>query len=278
MANVFISYSQAQRESAIELERKLLKRGFTVWLDRQLEPGLNFNDSIQKELKAADIVIVIWSPEAAKSDYVKMEAGIAWAWNKLLPVRLSSLAVSEIPDPFSPLQTIDVANFDDLVDTLKSWDIEPASRQRMTMDEFVSALQKNSANATLPAFLKKVSDAGFRVVFKQSILFKSTIPSFQEISFGTILANGTVHTNYISDWAEKVGDPSIAAEYLDGVAALIENATVKRDGAPWTWRAEVWGALPKLSLLMEKGDAWIELMKRARERFGKAAVSRKANI
>jgi hypothetical protein len=278
MANVFISYSQARRDSANELEKKLVKRGFTVWLDRGLEPGLNFNDSIRKELKDADAVIVIWSPEATKSDYVKMEAGIAWAWNKLLPVRLSGLPVLEIPDPFTSLQTIDIANFDDLVETLKSWDIEPAARQRMTMDEFVWALLKDPANAALPAFLQKVRDAGFRVVFKQSILFKSTIPSFQEISFGTVLANGTVHTNYISDWAEKVGDPSIATEYLDRVAALIENATVKRDGAPWTWRVEVWGALPKLSLLMEKGDAWIELMKSARERFSKPAVLRKANI
>jgi hypothetical protein len=247
-------------------------------LDTGLEPGLNFNDFIRKELKDADAVIVIWSPEATKSDYVKMEAGIAWAWNKLLPVRLSSLPALEIPDPFTSLQTIDVTNFDGLLATLKSWDIEPALRQRMTMDEFVSALLKDSGNATLRAFLQKVSDAGFRVVFKQSILFKSTIPSFQEISFGTILANGAVHTNYISDWAEKIGDPNIADEYLDAVAALIENATVKRDGPPWTWRVEVWGTLPKLSLLMEKGDAWIELMKRARERFAKAAVSRNVNI
>jgi hypothetical protein len=247
-------------------------------MDTGLEPGLNFNDSIRKELKDADAVIVVWSPEAAKSDYVKMEAGIAWAWNKLLPVRQSNLPVSEIPDPFTPLQTIDIANFDDLVETLKSRDIEPASRQRMTMDEFVSALLKEQTNASLPAFLQKVRSAGFRVVFKQSILFKSTIPSFQEISFGTVLANGTVHTNYISDWAERVGEPSIATEYLDAVAALIENATVRRDGPPWTWRVEVWGALPKLSLLLENGDAWIELMKRARERFAKAAVMRQVNI
>jgi hypothetical protein len=278
MANVFISYAREQSESASDLGQKLVKRGFTIWMDKRLPAGANFNDTIREELEKADAVVVIWSPEAAQSNYVKMEAGIAWAWDKLLPARLSSFPTPAIPDPFTPLQTIDVADIEGLVGTLKSWDIAPASHQKMTMDEFLSALLKDSAHAALPAFLQKVKEAGFKVVFKQTILFKSTIPGFQQINFGGIIANGTVNTNYISDWAEQVGDPSIALEYLDQVAALIENATVKRENASWTWRVEVWGSLPKLSLLLEKGDAWIDLMKRAREGFVMAAASREAGL
>jgi hypothetical protein len=278
MANVFISYAREQSESASELGQKLVRRGFTIWMDDTIAPGSNFNDSIREGLEKADAVVVIWSPEAAQSNYVKMEAGIAWAWGKLLPARLSSFPASEIPDPFTPLQTIDINEIEDLVETLRSRDITPASHQRTTMEEFLSALLRDPANAALPAFLQKLNKVGFNVVFKQTILFKSTIPGFQQINFGGIIANGTVNTNYISSWAKQVGNPDIAVEYLDNVAALIEHAKVKRENAPWTWRVEVWGNLPKLSLLLEKGDAWIELMKRARERFVMAAASREVGL
>ena len=259
----------------MRLAEALKRRGFTTWMDTGLVAGLNFNDSIRKELADAEKVIVIWSPESIKSDYVKMEAGIAWAWNKLLPVRLSSMAVTEIPEPFAPLQTIDIANLDGLAETLKSVGIEASARRQLSSDEFIAALAKEVKSIDLSAFLQKVRNAGFRVVIKQSMFFKSTIPGFQEVSFATVLANGTVNTNYISDWAEKAGDAAVATSYLNGVAALIEHGTVRRENAPWTWRVEVWGVLPKLSSLLEHGDAWIELMKKAREQFALAAADRK---
>jgi hypothetical protein len=105
-------------------------------------------------------------------------------------------------------------------------------------------------------------------------MIKATIPNFAEVNFGTLSPDGTVQTNYISESSERLGDPSIAGEYLDGVARLIEGAAVRRDGKSWNWRVEVLGQLPKISSLLARREEWLALMKKARDRFIKVAAAR----
>lgn len=215
MADVFISYAQAAAESAKALEARLRRSGFSTWIDSGLEPGANFNDSIRNELSAAGAVVVVWSPEAAASEYVKMEAGIAWAWEKLLPVRLSDMPPAEIPVPFRDIQTIEIASFEAIVETLEDWGIGPTRRRKkLSVDEFFEMLdaQEPGLRVKLHDWRIKAEGQGFKAVFRQTLMFKSAIPGFQDVSFGTILPNGTVNTNYISDWSQQLKDPGIAAD------------------------------------------------------------------
>jgi hypothetical protein len=124
--------------------------------------------------------------------------------------------------------------------------------------------------------LRRCEEEGFRVVPRRSLIIKATIPNFVQVNFGTLFPDGTVQTNYISELSERIGDPSIAAEYLDGVARLIEGATVRRDGTSWNWRVEVSGQLPKISSLLARGEEWLALMKAARDRFTKSAAANAA--
>ena len=272
MADVFISYSQQTRAAAEALAQALSGRGLEVWWDTRLTSGQRFDDEIRSQLRAAGAAIVIWCPTSVTSDYVLMEAGIAYAWERLITVRTADLPVENIPGPFCGLHADLVTDIERIMVALGEHEVVPKSaggRKRMTKDEILSALKVIDAAlpARLLAWLEKCQAAGFRVVTGRSLMVKATIPFLGDVNFGTILADGTLNTNYISESADRIGVPDIAADYLACVARLIDGASVRRDGKPWTWRVEVFGALPAVSALLDRGDEWLGFMTTARQQF-----------
>lgn len=88
MADVFISYARDDRATIEKLAVALEASGYSVWWDRHLESGAEFSADIERELGAADAVIVCWSQEGTKSRWVKDEANVAAEAGKLLAVTL----------------------------------------------------------------------------------------------------------------------------------------------------------------------------------------------
>ena len=76
---IFISYSH--RDGAAEAERLAMllnERRFDVFLDRfRLEPGVDFAERIADELADKAMVVVVETPEAVLSDWVRHELSIA---------------------------------------------------------------------------------------------------------------------------------------------------------------------------------------------------------
>ncbi len=107
-------------------------------------------------------------------------------------------------------------------------------------------------------------------------MIKSAIPNFGEINLGTLFPNGRLQTNYISDSAHRIGDRTIADDYLDGIAKLVPDASVRRDGSPWNWRVEVLGELPSITSILDHAEQWLLLMKDTRRRFIEASNARRA--
>ena len=280
MADVFLSYSQKSPEAAKALAAALKAKGIEVWWDERLIAGERFDDVIRDQLLNASAVIVVWTADSVQSTYVTMEAGIAWGFNKLIPVRVAGLLAETVPEPFRKLQTDDAADIERILRALAAKDILPqggSSRKNLSKEEIMLALGR--IDPELPdkveTWLRKCQEAGFRIVIKRSIMIKATIPNFTEVNFGTLLTEGTLQTNYISESSERLGDPSIAAEYLDGVAQLL-NGAVRRDVKSWGWRVEVYGSLPNIADALAKGDEWIRLMKEARRRFITTAAAKSA--
>jgi hypothetical protein len=106
-------------------------------------------------------------------------------------------------------------------------------------------------------------------------MIKAAVPGLGEVNFGTLFPDGKLQTNYISETAERAGNPAIAAAYLDGIAALIDGV-VRRDGTPWNWRVEVFGELPKISQVLAHSDGWLRLMIEARRQFMERVISQQA--
>jgi adenylate cyclase len=110
--DVFISYARATEAEAIRIAAALDDLGYEVWRDDQLAAHEEFSDVIQQRLEAASAVLVLWSREAVKSQWVRSEANRARAENKLVQVNVDGVA---LPMPFDQIHC---AN-------LKGWRGEP---------------------------------------------------------------------------------------------------------------------------------------------------------
>lgn len=110
MADIFISYSQQNREQARLLAAFLEAEGYSVWWDTSLLGGDNFRKVIMTELGRARAVIAIWTEQSIHSDWVASEAGRAHADRKLIPVKQRSLTYRDIPPPFDNMH---IENVDD---------------------------------------------------------------------------------------------------------------------------------------------------------------------
>jgi adenylate cyclase len=107
MARVFLSYAREDVETARKLAGVLADAGQTVWWDRHVHGGANFSEEIDRELKNAQIVMVLWSPTSIASAWVQDEAAEGRDTGRLVPPhsRSSKPQVSQ-------LQCIDLSPWD----------------------------------------------------------------------------------------------------------------------------------------------------------------------
>src|SRR6185503_12452342 len=75
MASVFLSYDRDDGDRARQFARALEKAGHQVWWDLHVRGGAQFSKVIEEALKAADVVVVLWSKESIESPWVRDEAG-----------------------------------------------------------------------------------------------------------------------------------------------------------------------------------------------------------
>jgi hypothetical protein len=101
MTDVFVSYAKKDIQHASALALFLEAEGFSVWWDRSLEAGDDYQRVIASKLGAARVVVVIWSPNSIESQWVRAEALAAQRDGKLIPVRTGDLDYDRIPPPFN---------------------------------------------------------------------------------------------------------------------------------------------------------------------------------
>lgn len=111
MPDVFISYKREQRSEVEKIAERLVEMGFTVWYDASLTAGHSFSDEIDKEARAARVVLVCWSPDARTSNWVRSEALIGFDRNCLAAAYVAG------PDHFSPPAPFNSVHMQDL----RSW-------------------------------------------------------------------------------------------------------------------------------------------------------------
>jgi hypothetical protein len=104
VADIFISYASPDRETARALAERLAELGYSVWWDRTIPPGRQFDEVIQEALHAARCVIVLWSAQSVRSNWVKTEAAEALALDRLVPA-----LIENVPPPME-FKRIQAAN------------------------------------------------------------------------------------------------------------------------------------------------------------------------
>ena len=71
MAGVFLSYARDDTPKARQVAAALEKAGHSVWWDLHVRGGTQFSKVIEEALKAADVVVVLWSAQSVESPWVR---------------------------------------------------------------------------------------------------------------------------------------------------------------------------------------------------------------
>ena len=87
---VFLSYARADRARVGKLAEALQAAGIAVWWDTAIETGSRFSADIERELNAADVVVVVWSAASVNSAWVLDEAGAGRDRGRLVPVQIDA--------------------------------------------------------------------------------------------------------------------------------------------------------------------------------------------
>jgi hypothetical protein len=101
MSDVFVSYSDSDRERVIPIIQLLGKQGWTVWWDRNIPPGKVFDRVIEEAIATTKCVLVIWSRASIESDWVKNEASEGVRRGIMIPVLIDNV---QIPFEFRRIQ------------------------------------------------------------------------------------------------------------------------------------------------------------------------------
>jgi TIR domain len=126
MADIFVSYKSADRPRAETLKSWFERAGWSVWIDRGIEIGEEFEPRIARELESARLIAVVWSAEARRSDWVLREAEFARRNGKLLQIHGTGLPLL---DPYDKIQAV----------RMQSWSGESSHSERVRLLQAVAA-------------------------------------------------------------------------------------------------------------------------------------------
>ncbi|MEO6114182.1 MAG: TIR domain-containing protein [Sphingomicrobium sp.] len=108
MSRIFLSYARDDVDAARPLAEGLGQAGHDVWWDRHLHGGSRFAKEIDRALKNAEAVVVLWSETSIESAWVQDEAAEARDSERLVPVAIGS---TKPPLGFRQFHTIDLGSW-----------------------------------------------------------------------------------------------------------------------------------------------------------------------
>ncbi|HEY2752776.1 TIR domain-containing protein [Phenylobacterium sp.] len=108
MSEIFISYARSTATQAQAVAEALRGLGYDVWRDDELPAHRAYADVIEERLLAAKAVVVVWSAEAVRSEWVQSEADQARAARKLVQLTLDG---AKLPMPFDRIQCADLTGW-----------------------------------------------------------------------------------------------------------------------------------------------------------------------
>lgn len=108
MVDVFISYSRNDQAKVAVLARAVEAAGYKVWWDAELPPHESYGDVITDKIAGAKAAIVVWSPTAVKSEWVRAEADMARNQRKLIQTALDQVVP---PLPFNQIQYAEIGDW-----------------------------------------------------------------------------------------------------------------------------------------------------------------------
>jgi len=107
VARIFLSYARADVDCAKKLAELIGRAGHDVWWDRELHGGSRFTSEIDKALRDAEAVVVLWSDASLESAWVQDEAAEGRDSGRLVPATIDAVRP---PLGFRQYQAIDLTD------------------------------------------------------------------------------------------------------------------------------------------------------------------------
>lgn len=206
MAQIFLSYSRTDAESAKAIATALMESGHNVWWDKHISGGSKFAAEIERALGAAEVVIVLWSRNAVTSPWVLDEAAEGRDSGRLLPVTLDDC---KPPLGFRQFQTIPVqTQLDGAVDAI----LDAIARRSADHDPPASgvAAQRRGVGRNESSLLsaRRLAERG------------QFADAWREIEAALRIDPGNAETNSIAGWILYAqGRPAEAIAYYERATA-----------------------------------------------------------
>jgi adenylate cyclase len=108
VSDIFISYARSTADQAQAIAVALRGHGYDVWRDDELPAHRSYAEVIEERLRSAKAVVVIWSAEAVKSQWVRAEANVAREAGTLVQLRVDGAVP---PLPFNEIQCADLVDW-----------------------------------------------------------------------------------------------------------------------------------------------------------------------
>jgi hypothetical protein len=136
MAEVFISYKSERRRAAEHMAAVLERYGYSVWFDYQLIKGRDFGLQIERKVREAKALVVLWCSMSVESRWVAEEVDLAHELDILVPVKVESCT---LPVGFRRQDYVD----------LSEWDGAPRSHR---LDPLIDALVQKIGRPPSPDY------------------------------------------------------------------------------------------------------------------------------
>ena len=105
MADIFISYARETRREVSPIAEALVLEGYDIWWDEELPVHRSYSDVILEQIGKAKAVLVVWSPAAVGSEWVRAEANMGREQKKLVQTLIGD---ATLPLPFNQIQFADL--------------------------------------------------------------------------------------------------------------------------------------------------------------------------
>jgi TolB-like protein len=106
--DIFISYARSTEAEAQRIADALRSLGYGVWRDDELPAHRPYAEVIEERLKSANAVVVLWSADAVKSQWVRAEAEVGRERRTLVQGALDGTIP---PLPFNQIQCADLRDW-----------------------------------------------------------------------------------------------------------------------------------------------------------------------
>ncbi|MEG5206509.1 TIR domain-containing protein [Microcoleus sp. AT13-A6] len=112
MTQVFISYSERDRETMEKIRNSLRRESLTVWTNTtDIQTGEDFQSAIDRGIEQTDNLVYLLSPDSVESEYVRKELEYAVSLQKrIIPVLVRETSVDSLPLALQGVQYIDLTD------------------------------------------------------------------------------------------------------------------------------------------------------------------------